>query len=298
MSSNLKSMGVGIAAEDKNDGSKILAVFPQEHLPSFEGDITADHVTVPYSGTDMNNAAYNISLQKGMSVKAIWKGQPNRETSPNIRKGEQVELFQAGDSDKFYWCEMARDNQYRRTEAVTYSWGANSAATTKDTPATAHTKYTATVDGDAGHMTLTTSAANGEKAKYTAQIHGKQGHLTFADNLGNTIQINSISGAVNIVNSAGTSFSLTGFNVVVKNKNNSYINMAGADITLGGSGTLTINYPTIKLNGNVEIVDNLTVDQKFAAKGTGTIAGDISTNGNITTSGNVQASGSVHGTNI
>lgn len=300
--SQLKYLGIGIAVSDKNDNSKTLAVYPQEHMPFHEGDISSTHAATEYNGLDDSGNAYNVTLQKGMSVKAIWLGQPNRITSPNVRKGEQVKLYEVADTGEYYWKEMGRDAQLRRGETVAYAFSATTAPSTTDIAPTAENHYTATIDGVNGHMTITTSQANGEKAGFTIQANGKEGHFTVKDNFNNIIQVNSVNGSITITNKAGSYITSNKDEITCKNKTGSFVtinsdsisaqNNTGTNVILNGSsanvkggGTLTIDFPNIQINGNVQINGNL------ETKGTSKSDGDINcTNINTTNINGVNTS--------
>lgn len=204
INSQLRFTSLGIVAADKNENSKFISVHLSEHLPFYEGDVTNDITNIEFKGKDHHGKEYKHTLQKGMTVKAEWKGSPNRITSPNVRKGETVEIYELGGENRFFWAETANNNHLRRAEAVTWAFNASGTPVDSDEPPTASNHYTATIDGKDGHITLATSLANKEKAQYVMQMHGKEGHLSMSDNKGNLFQIDSADGTVTIKNGSGS----------------------------------------------------------------------------------------------
>jgi hypothetical protein len=187
----LKSMGCGVAIEDKNDGSKNLLVHLHETFPTMEGELSPLHTNAEYKGTDIHGNEYSHTLQSNTSIKCVWLETPNRLTSPNIRKGQQVEVFQSGDGDKFYWSEIGRQKDMKRAERILLGVNASKTPTTEEDAVTPHNHYSLDIDAKSGHITALTSKQNGEHCKYVIQLNTKDGYLVIQDDLGNHISMNS-----------------------------------------------------------------------------------------------------------
>ena len=112
-----KIISIATVTQDKNTNSRFISCFLHESLPFYEGPITSDFVDIQRRGTDANGQAYDITLQRSMSVKAEWLGNAgNKVTSPAVRKGDVVKIWSAGDGI-YYWEEMGRSgNKLKRTE--------------------------------------------------------------------------------------------------------------------------------------------------------------------------------------
>ncbi len=243
MESQFKLVSVGIVAEDKNKGSKFISILLSEALPFFEGNVTTDIANLERKGKDASGKEYSHTLQKGMTIKAEWLGAPNRNTSPNVRKGEKVYVYQAGTTERYFWQETGMDNHLRRAEAVTWSFNASNTPVTENEAPTADKHYSVAVDGEEGHMTIKTTKANNEKAGYTVQLNGKKGHATITDDSGNTFQINSSDGSI-----------------TCKNKDGSYVTITGSNITISADSNVTVKSPNITLDGTVTVTGNLMVE--------------------------------------
>jgi hypothetical protein len=236
----LKFLGVGTVVSDKNDGSKNLMVHLQEEFPTVEGEISPLHQSTEYTGTDLHGNEYKHTLQHNTSVKCVWKEVPNRLTAPDIRQGEQVEVYQAGDGDKLYWSEMGRQKGLRRAERVCYAFNASGAETSKDEPVIPHNQYVFDVNPKGGNITVSTSKDNGEHCKYTAQADGKNGHWLVEDDLGNHFSIDSKLA-----------------NILFQTAKGGLISAVGKDVVLKG-GTLHLDFERIVLNGVTEVTKELT----------------------------------------
>lgn len=187
--SSFRVATVGLVAADKPLRSRFIEVYPMEMLPFYEGKITDDIVNIDKTGEESDGAEYTVKLKKSMTVKAEWIGAANRRTSPNVKKNEQVRLWTVGDSDKYWWEPLNRDDHLRTKEVVTWAWAARSVG---GGPLTANDSYSLTVDTINRHMTLQTSGALGEKAKYVLQVNGGEGNVSITDDQNNLIQMNSV----------------------------------------------------------------------------------------------------------
>lgn len=245
MDSNMRLFSIGIVVDDKAPGSKFISAYPLEHLPHHEGELTSEHELIERSGTDADGNSYNISLQRGTSVKAEWYNANNRITAPNVKKGEQVELWTVGVTNKYYWKSMGRDDHLRRGETVTWAFNASDSKSNKNVVPDATNQYSVTVDTVDQHMTLVTSCDNGEKAAYTLQVNGKTGHVSVADNLGNVFQFDSANSRITFHNRENTS-------VVLDKK----------VITVNAPDKLTIKAPTIIIESK-----NITISGHVEFKG-------------------------------
>jgi len=244
--SQFRLVSYGIVAEDKNKGSKFISVYPIESLPFYEGEVTVDVVDVERKGKDASGKEYRHTLQKGGTVKAEWIGGGNRVTSPSVRKGERVKLFQAGNTERYRWDETGLDNHLRRTEAVTYAFKASKTPVSENEIPDAGNNYTVSIDGEEGHITIKTSKANGEKSGFTIQINGKDGFLTFTDERGNMAQINGPNDTL-----------------YLKNKNGSFIKIKGDECHIECKESVKIKTKSIILDGDVVITKSLSVKEEI-----------------------------------
>ena len=270
-STTFKYKGVGVVLEDKNDGSKNILVHLQEEFPTAEGDISPLHTNTEYSGVDMHGVAYKHVLQSNTGIKAIWKETPNRLTAPDVRAGQQVDIYQVGDGDMFYWEELGRTKNLKRAERALYGWNASGADITADDSVTDHNHYTMDVNAKGGNITLLTSKNNGEYCGYTIQLDTKNGHVLISDDIGNVFNLDSKKSNLLMQSAKGGTVSIKGPDVILQGKaligNFETISLAGKTLIKGDT---TINGDTL-LEGNTQITKETTTT-------------NINNSGNINTS--------------
>ena len=294
--SSKKYIGIGVVCAPKNDNSGNIMVYPAEHLPFFEADITSDITDIVRTGVDASGNKYSVTLHMVAGVKALWMKDGNRVNAPPVAKGEQVDLFQISDTDQYYWKELGRDNELRRQDVASYAWSATDTSNSIDKAVTADNSYTAEVNGADGHITVSTSKANNEKASYTFQLNGKDGHATLTDGY-NNVQIDSTTNTVSITNGNGSYIVLVG---TVINENCKTSNTTATDqynvnskaITLNGSDTVHIKASNITFDGNVTFNNPVTMQNGLSVAG-----GSTSFSGNVTGS-TASFSGNVTAPNI
>ena len=241
MASQWHMVSIGIVAADKKLKSKFINVFPIELLPFHEGEITDDHINIERKGVDADGKPYNITLQRGMVIKAEWKNESNRIDAPNVMKGEQVELWTAGDSNKYYWVAMGRDDHLRRGESVTWAVNASDSSQVGDIELKDDNTYSFTVDSINKHITVRTSKDNGEPTVYTLQMDCKNGHFTINDDLGNIIQLDSVESSITLANKDNTQVTL----------NKKTIKIIAEDLIKLNANAITLDAGMITFNGNV-----------------------------------------------
>lgn len=250
--SAMRLVSIGVVAQDKNDNSPFIAVFLKEAHPFHEGDISPHHVTTNYQGTDKDGKDYSVTLQSGMTVKCRWKSTENRITAPSVKKGDEVEVYEVGDTGVYYWSSLPINKNLRRAETVVYAWNASKSPLDKDEQPNAKNHYLITVDGKNGNMTISTSKANGEKAAYTLQINGKDGHLSMVDDLGAVLQIDSVKG--NFILGVTGDISLSSKNTVLLTEKFSV-----------KAKQVYMDSPTVVFNGNFTVKGDTNIEGALKA---------------------------------
>jgi hypothetical protein len=279
--SNFRVVTMGIVAADKLDGSRFIEVYPVEFLPFFEGDITNAIIDVEKEGMSITGEKYAVNLKKSMSVKADWLGETNRRTAPTIKRGEQVKLWSAGDSERYWWEPLGRDDKLRTTESVTYAWAARG----KADELTAKNTYYVTVDTINKHITLSTSIANGEFTTYLLQVNAADGNFTVKDGFDNLIQLDSAEKKITFMNADGTYLTLDKKDIKAFAKEN-FNGEFGKDFDLKVGGNYTVNVTgdySETVGGNSSTIIQGDVNNTVMGNQTDVIIGDFTLNGkNIT----------------
>lgn len=246
--SNLEFRSIGIVAQNKERGTNECLFWPIEILPNLDVELTTDAVDIRKNAVDFYEEEYYVAIKKGAVIPAKWMGETNRATSPDLRKGEQVELWQSGDSKRWFWKSMGRDEDLRREETVVYTFRAK--PDIPDADPSPDDTYTLTVSAHDKHITLQTSQANGEACTYRMNFNLADGVFTLNDNVNNHIFLDSINKHIQMKNADATMLEL----------NKKVINMNASD---------SVNITTKKVNINAkdtDISDNLTVGKETKLK--------------------------------
>jgi hypothetical protein len=188
--SQLRFYSVGVVANNKPMSSDEVEVTPIEHLPFVDGQLTDAGTPVQAQGTDNAGGQYSTQVASSVTIKATWLklGQGNRKTSPDIRRGAQVALYQFGDADTYYWTTMLDDSSLRKLETVVWAFSGTSDES-KSTDA--DSSYYIEISTHTGMITLHTSKANGEPYGYDIQLNTKEGYFRMQDDIGNYALLDS-----------------------------------------------------------------------------------------------------------
>jgi hypothetical protein len=263
--SKLRVVSIGVAAENKALNSNKIPIWPVEMMPAGDGEIREILTETELSGVDKNNVEYTAKINSSSTLTASWLPHgTNRVTSPDIRRGEQVLIWQYADVDMYYWTPMGLDDDLRRLETVIYAWSA-----TKDEAVEldlASNMYTLEVSTHGKHITLHTTMADGEPFEYTFQLDTKNGKFFITDQVGNTLTLDSAKTQITAINKDLTEVTLIKTTMYgyakdeIKVKTDDYLQAtAGGDITAvaGGSMHVTVDGD---FNQHVKGSYNLTVD--------------------------------------
>ncbi len=220
----------GYAAADKENSSRELYVYCPELLPFLKGKIWATDVSNEIK-TVSSKSPYSGTIKTTNCLKCIYRGdETNKTFPPSVRAGEQVIVYNNGDSDTWYWRSTGRNDELRRTETVRFGCNA-----TLDNISTQNddNQYFIEMDSrDKQQVRISTSSANKEKFRYTINIDAKSGKICIGDSAENSISIES-----------GVP------RVCLKNKDNSMVDMQGKKIVIAADSDITIE----SKNGKVGI---------------------------------------------
>ena len=248
--SKLRFYSIGIVAENKALGSNTIEVTPVEELPMLDGYLNGTTDTQSATGVDASGRNYKTKVDTGNSLQATWLklGDANRISSPDVRRGSTVMIFQFADADKYYWITMLDDSTLRKLETVV--WGISGTPNESDT-SNASTMYYVEFSSHTKQITLHTSQANGEQWGYDIQINPGEGFLAFTDTNGNFFKLNSLTESLTMKNASGSVFDITKAIATITttdqiNLNSSNGTIAIDNLTIKGS-SITLQSPGLKL---------------------------------------------------
>lgn len=194
----LRRISIGIVAENKPLDTPDVQVLPLEHLNLMDSELTTATTMLESAGIDKDEQSYTVKIEMGATVRAEWIGETNRLTPPDVRRGEQVWLYQQGDADKYYWESMGRDDDQRRLETVIYRFDGR--PENSNEPISEDNSYLLEISTHKKEVTLRTSKRNDEFCRYTFQLNTGDGQATLQDDLGNIIQIDSQHTTIHVRN--------------------------------------------------------------------------------------------------
>lgn len=216
--SKLRFYSLGIAAENKEKGSKELLVTPIEVLTLLDGEIGSDPSPSKAQGIDADGNTYQTTVTKDRAIPCTWfpMQNTNRRTAPDVRRGERVMILVFADRNEYVWVSLGMDDNLRKLETVTYTISGTADEEVDGTlPGNC---YMFEMSSDKGLVTFSTSKVNGEVASYCVQIDAKGGRIAFGDDKGNYLKLDTKETSVEMVNSYGTTMKINKSDFLLKGK--------------------------------------------------------------------------------
>ena len=259
---------IGTVAEDKDEDGHIIEIFPIENQSFNEGNIAETKIE-NVMAKDLYGNSKSVVLNKKSTVRAIWMpfGNSNRSTAPNVKKGEQVEIYRYADTDDFYWDTLYNEFDIRRKEKVIHLYGNTDAF---GEVLTLDNTYFTKIDTINKLVHIKTNDNDGELTSYEIKIDTKEGILEVFDGKGNIIQLNS----------AEDKLTATTNNEIIANTKTMTINATDLNINVTNmnvnSTAYTLNSSSMALNSDSSTMKggSLGIDANVAITG-----GELSHNG-------------------
>ena len=197
-----RCVAIGIAAENKQLGSKELVVTPHEKLPFVDGELVNKVDTLDYESQDKDGKVISGTSFVSNDITATWLPETNRKTAPDIRRGEYISLWQFGSNDKYYWRSMGLNDDLRRLETVI--WAINANPSESQDGFDPENMYFVEFSSHTKMVTFSTSKMNGEYCTYDFQFDMANGKVVLQDDLGNYSFIDSKNTHFRMENMLGT----------------------------------------------------------------------------------------------
>jgi len=127
-SSVVRFYSIGIVAENKKRGSFNIIVTPVEQLTMTDGEVTGNADTIEADGVMHSGASYSSKAVASSTIEAQWLPfeNTNRRTAPDVRRGEEVMIYQISDiQDIYYWTTFRDSFKLRRLETVRWLFQAD-----------------------------------------------------------------------------------------------------------------------------------------------------------------------------
>lgn len=302
MNSAIRIISKGLVAKNKTENANSLHIFPLELLNLMDGELNTQDVESKATGMNEDGTLYNVDIRLGTTIKADWLGDSgNRNTAPDMRTGMQVWLWQAGDSDSYYWSNIGRDENLKRLERVIWRWGAFPEIDDEDIGP--DNQYWLEVNTYDGLVTFKTSQRNGEFTRYTGQFNTRDGVVTLQDELGNVIQLNSKDTVLHLLNADGSKVVLSKKDIEIHADENVTVTTDKMSVTCQTSFTLDspmvdfvcdtfnveaktgVNFITPKITYSAVLEGPTLNTEVLTATTSGSVGGVTSAGGNVNAPG-------------
>lgn len=211
MFSGLKMVSLGIVAEHKKPSTKLAKIHPAEALAEIDGELRSIPVVLYSAGVDGDNLEYQVNISADLALECEWLpfGE-HRQTAPDIRRGEQVIIWEIENStdEKYYWSSVGRDSRLRRLETILWAVSNISDPKANVKELNYDNSYTVEFSTHTKQITIRTNKNDGEPFAYIIQLNTKDGNFTVTDDVGNYVQLDSKNTTIDLTNKDGTHFRL------------------------------------------------------------------------------------------
>lgn len=243
--SKMRFYSIGIVAANKSLKSNIIEVLPVEELPMLNGYLDDNTDVQTAEGEDSNGDKYSSKVTTGNTIQAQWLRftDSNRLSSPDVRRGGSVMIYQFGNEDRYWWTTLKDDSKLRKLETVI--WGI-SATPNEGDEMSADTCYYIEFSSHTKTITLHTSQANKEQWGYDIQINADQGYILLKDTNDNFIKLDSQAESLTMKNASGSFVDIT--KAIATIETSDQINFKTANGTWEASSSLKMTSPDMTLS--------------------------------------------------
>lgn len=269
---------VGIATHDlpgdyTEPKNTILEVIVPELTPMLQDKI--EGVEIETKRVSVENTALGgkseTTIRLSETVTCEYLGTRSNHSIPNIHRGEQVIVYRLGETSRFYWKEMGRDDKIRTTEHLKIHIANKK---TRLDELNEDTSYFFEMDTREGRrkVHIHTSKGTDEAVAYDVLINTDDNTLEIVDTIGNGIKLES--------NPDGIS------KWAAWNKEGSKIELEGKKALVDTPTEVEIRTPTTNINAsNTNISGNLSVGGKTSVGGSVSLGSILNVAGLATFSG-------------
>lgn len=269
--SKLKPYSLALVANNKPMTTGLIQATPIESLTMLDGELGSLPQDQETDGKDATGQAYQTKVTTDTAVDAEWLPfGSNRQTAPDVRRGERVLLWQYADTDTFYWQSLGLDDHLRKLETAIFSISATAEEGKDGTMP--ENSYSVEMSSHTGQITIRTSKANKEFCAYGVQIDAKNGKVAIVDDLGNEIVMDSKNTKIWMTNVDKSTVQLDKKKILIQCADtldmiaSQVINIQTKNLNL--KATNIVSQATLtRFKGRVEFDDNVAFKSPITAKG-------------------------------
>lgn len=238
--SGWRFFSIGVVNANKKLSKDTIEVTPIEHTSLVHGELTDFKEDLEITSQDYQGNEWSEKLTTTTGIMARWIpiGQTHRLTSPDVRRGDLVLLYQYGDSDEYWWEEFRRNDKkmVRRLETLVWGISNNSEENKEDDY---DSMYTWEVSTHRKILQVHTAKNDKEPFEYWIQLDTKTGRLVIKDDDDNYIEFDSSKRFIKI-----------------HNKDKSYVELDKQIITIHSLDKVIINTKHFEVNAKETIKEN------------------------------------------
>lgn len=218
----LQCLGVGTVAIDKETDTDIIQVTLPQDFPSQDGETTATADEVESSYNTQTGDIKQNKVLIGNSVPAKWMPlNTNRITSPDVRQGTKVAVYQYVNTNKYLWTLEGFDGTMR-LETVVYAWSA-SPDIDENTPISADNYYMLFISSHKKKVEFITGQGNGEACGFQFTIDMGEGYYGTMDSFGQIFMNNAVESSLTYLNKFKSQLSINKKDFALINEGNTVI---------------------------------------------------------------------------
>ena len=245
---NYQNVINGIAMSDIHPDGISLEVFPTEVIPGATGGgFKPATTTIKFKQKNEEGKTISSTVNTTNRIMAVWRSFNGESKPNNVRAGQQVLLYQVGDTDKWYWSFKARDPEMGTTDHRVHYVPARKQQHTGKLP-TDEDAYVQGIDTTQGMVTnLKSSQKLGEPVAFHNYFNTKEGHYVITDNKGVVIKKEKGLGNVKVTVKDGNTYSNTIFmdskndTIQALTSEGSFVQLCKKDIILNAERDLILN---------------------------------------------------------
>ena len=265
----------GRVAANKALDSKEIEFWAMEVDPMVDGEITDQVTTIDVEGQDASGNKFKASVDTTVTKRAVWYpfGCTNRLTAPDVRRGEEVMIWQFADAAGFFWTDCATGLALRRLETVIF---AISGSPKENEEPTSENTYYIEWSSHKKAVTFHTSQSNGEPMTWDVQVNTGDGNFSLRNSLGDLVSVDGAEAHIEIRNSVGSYFDMNKkvLNVFAEDE----VNIMSNKITLNGKNAIETTTDQMKSRASNWAIESTTTHTgNFTENGMMQLNGDMGT---------------------
>ena len=200
---NMEPYSLGICAVNKPLNTDIIEAYPVEKLPMYDGELVDAEEQHTATIVDSFGRSKSITTTTGVTLKCKYKSNdPNRLTSPDIRRGAYVQIYKQNNSDTFYWEPYTNTNNYQKLETVINGFSDTKEENQQPNESNTWTQGVSTHEKKVN--IIHTTKSDKEKWSYDINIDVAAGIMMLMDDIGNYIKLDSGGHLIRFQNADGT----------------------------------------------------------------------------------------------